>query len=90
MLMAKESLNVVFELGEKGSPILWHLSGMLGGEQQEYLLQPIRLLCPGAVPRAAPQSSPPSHGCILVAALCSTSSLLFAKCLSPLLTIPRG
>ena len=47
-------------------------------------------LCPGAVPRAAPQSSPPSHGCVLVAALRSTSSLLFAKCLSPLLTIPRG
>ena len=43
MLMAEESLGVVFELGEKGSSMLWHLGGMLGGEQQKYLLHPIQL-----------------------------------------------
>ena len=36
--MAEESLGVVFELGDKGSP-QWHLGGVLGGEQQEYLPQ---------------------------------------------------
>ena len=41
MLTAEENLGVVFELGEKGSPILWHLGGVLGGEQQECLLHPI-------------------------------------------------
>ena len=34
--MAEESSGVVFELGEKGSSILWHLGSMLGGEQQKY------------------------------------------------------
>ena len=43
MLTAEESLGMVFKLGEKGSPILCHLGGMLGGEQQEYPLHPIRL-----------------------------------------------
>ena len=36
--MAEESLGMVFELRDKGSP-QWHLGGMLGGEQQEYSLQ---------------------------------------------------
>ena len=40
--MAEESLDMVFELEGKGS-LQWHLSGMLGGEQQEYLLQSLQL-----------------------------------------------
>ena len=39
--MAEESLGVVLELGDKGYP-QWHLSGVLGGEQQECLLQSLR------------------------------------------------
>ena len=39
--MAKESLGVVLELRDKGS-LQWHLGGMLGGEQQECLLQSLR------------------------------------------------
>ena len=39
--MAERSLGVVLVPRDKGSP-QWHLSGMLGGEQQECLLQSLR------------------------------------------------
>ena len=39
--MAEESLGMVLELRDKGSP-QWYLSGMLGGEQQECPLQSLR------------------------------------------------
>ena len=42
MVMADESLSMVFELGDKGS-LQWHLGSVLGGEQQGYLLQSLQL-----------------------------------------------
>ena len=77
---------MVFKLGEKGSPILWHLSGMGAAGVSA---PPHLAWHPRVVPGAAPQSSPPSPGSILVPAPCGTSSSLFPKHLSPLLTVPR-
>ena len=41
-IYGRESLGMVFELGDKGSPQC-HLGSVLGGEQQEYPLQSLQL-----------------------------------------------
>ena len=62
----------------------WHVGwGAAGVSTPPHLTQHS-----GVVPGAAPRSSPPSPGSILVATPCSTLSSLFAKHLGPLLTIP--
>ena len=73
---------MVLAPGDKGS-LQWHLGSMLGGEQQECLLQ--SLVAPGAAP-----GSSPGPGCSLVATPHRTQLSLSMKHLSPLLTIPRG
>ena len=88
MFTAEESLGVVFEPGDKGSP-QWHLGACWWGAAG--VSAPIPMTqCPGVVPGAAPGSSPPGPRHVLMAAPYSTQSSLLAKCLGPLLTIPRG
>ena len=72
---------MVFKLGAPQ----WHVGWAAAGVSTP----PHLAWHPRVMPGAAPQSSPPSPGSVLVPAPHSTSSSLFAKHLGPLLTVPQ-